>query len=207
MQSPMDVDGDRALLRRPGCIGSPSGVVATARGVSGGQVGSSTTPSGEGDGGENALAGDGRRSPGVNFPPSLPRGATPGFQDAQRGIFVNTGALRSREPTPAVQGGSTHNRGRGRGGEREGGGQAGSNTTPGRRSTRGTTQQQSPTAERDASSERRRIATRQPVEGRISTRTRVSTREIGRGGGTLGRSEDRGHSHRGRPSEGPPTSL
>ena len=170
-------------------------------------MGSTTRPSGEGDGEEDALAGEGRWSPGVNLPPSLPRGATPGFQDSQQGIHVNTEALRSMKPTPAVQGGSMHHRGRGRGGERERGGQAGSNTTPGRRSTRGTTQQESPTAERVASSKRRWIATREPIEGRISTTTRARTRKIDRGGGTSVRSGYRGVFHSGRPSEGPPPSL
>ena len=100
-----------------------------------------------------------------------------------------------------------YDRGRGRREEKEEGCQAGSSTTPGRRSTRGTAQQDSPTAERVASIERRRIATREPVEGRTSTRTRARTRENGREGGTSGRSGDRGHFHRGRPSEGPPPSI
>ena len=170
-------------------------------------MGSTTRPSGEGDGGKDALAGEGRWSPGVKLPPSLPQGTTPGFQDAQRGICVNAGALCSREPTPAVHGGYRYDRGRGRREEKEEGCQAGSSTTPGRRSTRGTAQQDSPTAERVTSVERRRIATREPVEERISTRTRARTRENGMGERTLGRSGDRGHLHRGRPWEGPPPSL
>ena len=80
--TPMDVDGDRALPRRSGCIGSSRGAVATARVAGGGQVGSTTRPSGEGDGGEDALTVEGRWSDGVNIPPSLRRGATPRFPDA-----------------------------------------------------------------------------------------------------------------------------
>lgn len=92
----MKVNIDGVLHRWLGGVGSSGGAVSTTRVVGGGQAGSTSGASGEGDGGENAQAGEGRWSPGVNFLSSLPRGATPGFQGAHRETCVNAGVLPLR---------------------------------------------------------------------------------------------------------------
>ena len=48
----IDIDRDRGIPRRSNSVGSPRGAVTTARVLDGGQGGSTTAASGDGDGGE-----------------------------------------------------------------------------------------------------------------------------------------------------------